>query len=539
MDVGDELIKKPRLVWGFFIRQSMKYRNSQLDISLRNWFQKDFSHAHLRSITIHKGSIRGLTKCSIPIDFPITAIAGKNGSGKSTALALACCAYHNHKDGFKTSNRKQSYYTFADFFISHKNEGKSQSIQILYKFAHDNWRPTAEFQKKGIGQQIRYKSTGGKWNEYASRIKRNVIFIGIERIVPHSEKSQSKSYCRHFKAGEPKGWEDDLCKIVGYILNKQYDEIRIAQHSKYKLPLVKSNGLIFSGFNMGAGENALFEIFSTIFSAPEGSLIVIDEVELGLHIEAQARFIRKLKEICLQRKAQIICTTHSSEIFNFLPEDARIFIDNPNKTTIIKQGLSSQYAFAKLSSENSKELLVLVEDDIAQKLITLLLPTEIRSRVNTEIIGSASAVSIQLAAARKLKEQRNTVAIFDGDQKSKLKKNLEFAKNTLEIKDEKFDSWFESKTSHLPGSTWPEAWILEECKIKTPELSALLKIEESSLVDLIEYGLSAGKHNEFYEIGKLLNLPREEAISLFCLHISQHHTESLKEVLDFISAQLN
>ncbi|MFZ5933245.1 MULTISPECIES: hypothetical protein [Pseudomonas] len=52
------------------------------------------------------------------IDFPITAIAGRNGSGKSTVLALACCAFHNLKTGFKTSNRKQTYYTYADFSFS-------------------------------------------------------------------------------------------------------------------------------------------------------------------------------------------------------------------------------------------------------------------------------------------------------------------------------------------------------------------------------------------------------------------------------------
>jgi hypothetical protein len=32
--------------------------------------------------------------------------------------------------------------------------------------------------------------------------------------------------------------------------------------------------------------NALFEIFATIFACPEGVLLVIDEIELGLHEEA-------------------------------------------------------------------------------------------------------------------------------------------------------------------------------------------------------------------------------------------------------------
>jgi len=518
----------------------MKYRNSQTDISLKKWFQNDYDHAHLRSIEVRAGSIRGLTQFQIALDYPITAIAGKNGSGKSTLLAIACCAFHNTKSGFKIQNRKQTYYTFADFFISHKNDGPTKKIEIAYQIAFNNWRVTpANPHKKTIGTQVRYKSEGGKWNQYDSRVNRDVVFIGIERIVPHSEKSQSRSYCRYFSAGEPKGWEDELCGIVGSILGKKYEEFQIAHHSKYRLPLAKVGDVTYSGFNMGAGENALFEIFSTIFSAPTGSLIVIDEIELGLHVEAQARFIRKLKELCLKRKNQIICTTHSSEIFNHLPEEARYFIERDNNKTRATAGYSSQYAFSKLSSENSKELVILVEDDVAQKLITLNLPNEIRSRVNTEVIGSASAVSIQLASAYKLSDSRKTIALFDGDQRVRKSENSLHSQNTMEIKDESYKDWFNSKSFYLPGNTWPEAWVIEKCKESIEALSKTTKTPPSTLSEIIEYGLEAGKHNEFYEIGRHLNLPKDEVLSMFCSHISQHHPEEIEPLIKQIQSELD
>ena len=40
---------------------------------------------------------------------------------------------------------------------------------------------------------------------------------------------------------------------------------------------------------MGAGENAIFTILIELFSAGEGALLVIDEIELGLHEEAHVR----------------------------------------------------------------------------------------------------------------------------------------------------------------------------------------------------------------------------------------------------------
>jgi AAA15 family ATPase/GTPase len=79
---------------------------------------------------------------------------------------------------------------------------------------------------------------------------------------------------------------------------------------------------------MGAGENALFEIFSTMYSCGERTLLVLDEIELGLHSKAQKLFIRKLKEVCKETCTQVICTTHSKEIFECLPDDARFFVES-------------------------------------------------------------------------------------------------------------------------------------------------------------------------------------------------------------------
>ena len=100
----------------------MKYRESQQDKRLRQWFLNDNTKALLRSISIKSGAIRGLTPFRVDFEYPITAFAGVNGAGKSTLLALACCAYHNSPKSFKLPKRKNSYYTFSDFFVQHSEE---------------------------------------------------------------------------------------------------------------------------------------------------------------------------------------------------------------------------------------------------------------------------------------------------------------------------------------------------------------------------------------------------------------------------------
>ncbi len=247
---------------------------------------------------------------------------------------LAACAYHNGVDGFKLPKRNNSYYTFSDFFIQSEEERAIEGILIQYHILHNNWNKKP---KERVGVQVRKKEYGGRWNEYSSRMKRNVVFFGIDRVVPHSEKSVYKSYRSHFKPSERKGWEEVVKEIVSKILNKNYDDFWYKKYRGYRLPMVKSGNNTYSGFNMGAGENALFEIFSVIYSCPHGVLLVIDEIELGLHEEAQTRFIEELKKVCKKRKVQIICTTHSYNIMASVPPEARFFVESFNDKTHIQE----------------------------------------------------------------------------------------------------------------------------------------------------------------------------------------------------------
>lgn len=423
--------------------------------------------------------------------------------------------------------------------MQHSEEVSPEGIAIEYDFAFNNWSTSGHNkEKEKIGTQERRKKRGGKWSDYSSRVDRNCVFIGIERIVPHSEKSQSKSYRRYFLNSNPNGWEDRVKDIVGRILNKTYDEFKIVSHSKYKLPIAKTNNICFSGFNMGAGENALFEIFSTIFSCPPGALFVVDEIELGLHAAAQRQLVEELKKICIERRMQIICTTHSKEVFDCLPDDARYYLEKINHRTIAKAGASSSYAFSKLSSQNTGEVHILVEDDVAQNLVTSVLPTKIRSRINIEIIGSASALCVQLAALHNRAKNDHTIAIFDGDQRSKQSKNISFAQKTSERNDPNFKEWFQERSDYFPSSTWPERWILEKNLEALDNLSKLANTDTDQLSDIINDGLMAGKHNEFYTIAKAMGITREQAIFTCCSNIQQCFSHEFTELIEKVSKKL-
>ncbi|MDE2594030.1 MAG: AAA family ATPase [Burkholderiales bacterium] len=494
----------------------MKYRESQKDKELRKRFSNDNAHALLRRVILEEGVLRGINSLDVTFQYPITAFAGRNGAGKSTILAMACCAYHNTKSGFKLPKRKNTYYTFSDFFVQHAEEVPPEGIEIIYHIAHNKWNKSASHPDGiGVGTQRRRKNRGGKWNDYDSRVKKNVVFLGIERIVPHSERSQSRSYSRSFENSLPKGWEDKVKDAVGFVLGRNYDEFRYLEHSKYSLPIVKVGNVVYSGFNMGAGENALFEIFSTIYSCGSGALLVMDEIELGLHAEAQKRFIQRLKDVCFDTHTQVICTTHSCEILDCLPYDARFFVESVQGRTKITEGISSDFAFSKMASLPSAEIEILVEDEVAKSILFSALPTTLRSRLAIHVIGSATALSRQLAAIHVRGESKPTIAIFDGDQRCKESDNLGHAKNMCEKPKTNFDDWFRDRINYLPGDSWPEAWLVQSAANCPESLAAALNCDVDTLKDILEYGLQAGKHNEFYEISKQLGIDRSMCLQIF------------------------
>lgn len=518
---------------------STRYRESKIDNKLRKWFAADFSRSLLRSVSLQKGTLRGLSPFEISLDYPITAIAGKNGAGKSTVLGMACCAYHNEINGYKLKSQKLPYYTFSDFFIQHDEEVPPQGIFIRYSFAHNNWKKSKRHPKgAGIGFQTRWKRKGGRWNNYASRIYSNVVFLGINRIVPHSERSQSKSYSKSFKDSSPQGWESKVKDIVGHILGKKYDSLRYLEHSKYHLPIVQSSGVKYSGLNMGAGENALFEIFRIIYSCGKATLLVIDEIEIGLHIDAQRKLLKKLKEACLENKIQVICTTHSKEIFDGLPSDARRYIESLNGKTIITEGISSDFAMSKMGALENKELEVMLEDEVAADILTFALSANLRQRLRFVSIGSASALSRQLAAAYARKEVRTILAVFDGDQRKLERDNLNHAKSMAELTDDDFDNWFEERVTYLPGNTWPEIWLVQKNFDYVESLSRLLNADESLVIESMEYGLQAEKHSEFYEIARHLGLEKRQCIQYFMSNLCSSEPEVFQELSNIIISVL-
>ena len=488
----------------------MRYSYSDIDNRNLKWFANDTESANLIEINLRIGQIRGLRPCVIQFHYPISAIAGENGSGKSTILAMACCAYHNADKGYIPSDRNKSYYTFSDFFVQTKDEMKPEGIDLYYRFMHNHWKGL----QPGPAYQRRIKKQGGKWNAYDKRIKRNVVFLGIQRIVPPGERKTERSYSNKFKSIKlDEQTKNRILEIAGIILGKRYTTLDLRTVDKRRLFVVDRKESHYSGFNMGAGENAVFSLLIELFSAEKGCLLVIDEIELGLHESAQKRLISELKKLCWERKCQIICSTHSSTILEKLPPEGRLYIESTVSGTNVIPEISPEYAMGKLSAGEKKELTIYTEDQVGQNILEGFLPNELLRRVNMVPIGSDQAVLKQLAAAYRVHNYA-CLAFCDGDKRNQYETAVKQVRNHLEsLVDPDFEEWINKHLRYLPGDIWPEKYLLEVLNSSVEvrrKLAERWRMGEDFDNDIVDQAILAGKHSEFYMLAQQLNLNEDQ-----------------------------
>ena len=296
---------------------------------------------------------------------------------------------------------------------------------------------------------------------------------------------------------------------------------------------------------MGAGESAIFEILSSLFSSGMGSLLIIDEIELGLHEQAQIRAINELKLLCEKLRCQIICSTHSHVILDTLPPEARFFLETKGNRTSIIPGITASHACGKLRGQNMGELDVYVEDAVAATILQLGLPHTLRQRVDISAIGSAEAL-IRLMASRYLEERDNFVCILDGDKRNRDKKNKsnfrKYAETKFRKSEEEMKSWADKHITYLPSDVTPEKWLIHSCQEvkKKTTLANAWGVSDTELVnEALERASGEANHREFRALSEEMHLPEDRVrgdLIRFLLHSAPN---TLDDIISLIKERLN
>ncbi|KPQ09164.1 MAG: AAA domain [Saliniramus fredricksonii] len=251
-------------------------------------------------------NVRGFADESIEFKNPVTALVGTNGGGKSTILGAAALSYKNIRPGQFFPKAFIGDESMSDWSVEielvDKNIAKDRIITRTARFSQSKWR------RDGFQD-------------------RPVEYIEIQRTVPAGELTRF----RKFLSGDPEKFEIrnlgiDTIKYASAVLDKSIEHYRVVvsrENKLIKMYVGATSGEIgYSQFHFGAGEASVIETIDRIESAPDNSLILIEEVENGLHPVAVRLFVQYLQNAAKRKKLQIIFTTHSQEAVDQLPSEA-------------------------------------------------------------------------------------------------------------------------------------------------------------------------------------------------------------------------
>lgn len=220
-----------------------------------------------------------------------------------------------------------------------------------------------------------------------------------------------------------------------------------------------------------------------------------------------------------------------------LPPEGRYFLERISNTTQVIPEISSAFATGKLSGRVNVELDILVEDESAGLIVETCLNQELRSRVQILPIGSSAAVMRHLAARYKESRPPEVCVLLDGDKSQTAKDQITQFLKAVEksTNQEAAQRWAEKRLNFLPGSEWPEAWVINQKSDATFErLCREFQISREQVEEMLNSARRAGKHSEFHEASRILNV--DEKIIAYQIIKSALETipEELQRITNFI-----
>jgi predicted ATPase len=350
---------------------------------------------------IEISGLRGWSGQRIDFNFPIVAIVGENGSGKSTVIQCAASIYRPVRD---------EKPIFPSTFFPDTPWERVQNVTIRYSV------------REGTGSKIdSVRKHMNRWRGYYKRPQRHMKYIDLSRVQPVGARTGYQRLANpQFNETSFDQWEDRRVTRLSQVMAKRYEGVRMSltdADRKRKVPVLTVETSTVSGFHQGAGETTMAELLN--IEPRQTEIILIDEIETSLHPRVQRRLIRELAEQARANDLQFIITTHSPYVLEELPQEARIYIVNDSKGRKIVTGVSPEFAMTKMDEEQHPECDLYVEDDKAAALLKEIIikyKPNLLLRCQLIAYGAASVGYVLGQMAMENRFPRPSCVFLDGDQ---------------------------------------------------------------------------------------------------------------------------
>jgi predicted ATPase len=365
-------------------------------------------------------TLRGVTGLVMPFPYPLTVICGRNGVGKSTILSLAALSARPPADWRvfwgntrpRTQPDARARYAFNDFFHRPRGGPHPEGLEITWVIMD-----------RGNELEITERFQNGRWvaivdagrhRRAGDRPVRAIDYVPMARILPAGEFGALRAAFAGGAVGVAEELGDPARERLSFVMGRQYDRAATRYVRGLGLPEVTAN-VTYSGFDMGSGENSVVVLLSRLQSAPRGALVVVEEVELGLHPEAQERLMKVLLDYCEEKRLQIVCTTHSDVVIDSVPRRARVLLRRQGGQSEALDNVSTRFAIHEMLGRVQPELLVYTEDFFAVLIVEEAIAGPIRARVSVRDVGSNATLARQAVSHLRTGSPIRALSAFDGD----------------------------------------------------------------------------------------------------------------------------
>lgn len=376
-----------------------------------NEIRKQYANGEWKKFikAIKISNLRGWNGQCINFKFPIVAIVGENGMGKSTFLRAAACAYKNKKG--------KDFYP-SNFFVktlwdSHSLEGATIEYNIIEGTSEKplRWR----------------KSNDWGFKPKTQKPKRYIYFFDISRTLPLDA---TAGYARLAKLSNTEGEDnidlnEEYLQALSYVMGKNYIRGRFTDtniNDGRTVGLLEQGFGEVSQFHQGAGEDTMLDFFKVLQTVEDTALVIIDEIEASLHPTAQRRLIRYLLKFSRQKKVQFILSTHSRFILEELPSEARVLIlPLSDGSRDVVYDVSPEFALNSIDDIEHPDVYIFVEDNEASIWLTEIIRSDtqdgesLNRRISIKEVGPSNVVEILGDLSSNKRLPYKSISVIDGD----------------------------------------------------------------------------------------------------------------------------
>ena len=441
---------------------------------------------------IRLDGIRGFKNLRVVFDYPVSVIAGGNTTGKSTVLFAAACAYKVPGAGIRDYVPSTLFPDYRPKFGKHTDIREVVTIEFNY-LTPDGPLPMRWRRGKGWN-----RSFFGRKN--ANQPERQVYLRTLSNLSNPSEVRSVLNMSRLKSHPEETPLTAAQIEFAHQMLPFRYSEVvDLSSGKKNLLFAAQESGAAYSELHMAAGERAILRLSQEITQLNE-ALVLIDEVEAGLHPWVQQLLMLHLQQLALRNNLQIIVTSHSPVVLDSVPPNGKIFLDRDELSgEVVVRPAYRDLIQNALYGRSNEMLKLLCEDEIAEGILEgvfdYLLPQE-RIKWESVHIGrdtGASEFPMHARALAKFGQIQDTIFILDGDQRDgEIESDIQTAAgrgNNISI-------------LFLPGREPPESWVWdgltnipsdivsEQLGIDRPGLSTIMRQLDST------YDLASDTHSE-------------------------------------------